>query len=63
VANDIHGLSYSWADSRCAWCRFFLKNPVVVTNNAQKAPIRKVIFFLGEVSREVAHGNPNNGFA
>jgi hypothetical protein len=23
---------------------FFLKNPVVVTNNAQKAPIRKVIF-------------------
>jgi hypothetical protein len=22
VGYDIHGVSYSWADSRCAWCRF-----------------------------------------
>jgi hypothetical protein len=27
VAYDIHGVSYSWADSRCTWCRFLSNEP------------------------------------
>jgi hypothetical protein len=27
VAYDIHSVSYSWADSRCTWCRFLSHEP------------------------------------